>query len=148
LCFFSILLSASIFGRWKSARLIWAIAYLDGYRWFSLSWDDWRTRHREILPTPKLNSSDSQYHGEVSFAIPLQERVTPALFKNVMPLCSWKCNMHCSSPCWLIKLLLRVGRKFCDLEENFAYERQSVPLQATEVTFYCIKDKKFTINLK
>jgi hypothetical protein len=24
------------------------------------SWDDFGTRHREILPTPKLNSSDSQ----------------------------------------------------------------------------------------
>jgi hypothetical protein len=54
LCFFSILLSASIFGRWKSARLIWAIAYLDGYRWFSLSiclecrsWNELRGRNFE-----------------------------------------------------------------------------------------------------
>jgi hypothetical protein len=35
LCFFSILLSLCIFGQWKSDLLIWAIAYLDAYRWFS-----------------------------------------------------------------------------------------------------------------
>jgi hypothetical protein len=37
LCFFSIWLSPYIFGQWKSDLLIWAIAYLDAYRWSSLT---------------------------------------------------------------------------------------------------------------
>jgi hypothetical protein len=42
------------------------------------------TKHRVMLPTSKLNSSDSQVWGAGIFLIPLQERFTPALFKNVM----------------------------------------------------------------
>jgi hypothetical protein len=41
LCFFSILLYACIFCQWKSYHLIWAIAYLDAYRWSSLRWSTW-----------------------------------------------------------------------------------------------------------
>jgi hypothetical protein len=42
------------------------------------------TKHRVMLPTSKLNSSDSQVSGVGIFLLPLQERVTPTLFKNVM----------------------------------------------------------------
>jgi hypothetical protein len=42
------------------------------------------TKHRVMLPTSKLNSSDSQVWGAGIFLLPLQERVTPTLFKNVM----------------------------------------------------------------
>jgi hypothetical protein len=34
------------------------------------SWDGWRTRHRIILPTPKLNSSDFQLLWGVIFCYP------------------------------------------------------------------------------
>jgi hypothetical protein len=44
------------------------------------------TKHRVMLPTSKLNSSDSQVSGAGIFLLPLQERVTPALFKNVMKI--------------------------------------------------------------
>jgi hypothetical protein len=44
------------------------------------------TKHRVMLPTSKLNSSDSQVSGAGIFLLPLQERVTPALFKNVMSI--------------------------------------------------------------
>jgi hypothetical protein len=42
------------------------------------------TKHRVMLPTSKLNSSDFQVSRASIFLLPLQERVTPALFKNVM----------------------------------------------------------------
>jgi hypothetical protein len=37
-----------------------------------------------MLPTSKLNSSDFRVSWVSIFLLPLQERVTPALFKNVM----------------------------------------------------------------
>jgi hypothetical protein len=43
-----------------------------------------RTKHRVMLPTSKLNSSDSQVSRTSIFLLPLQEKVTPTLFKNVM----------------------------------------------------------------
>jgi hypothetical protein len=42
------------------------------------------TKHRVMLPTSKLNSSDFQVWGGRYLLLPLQERVTPASFKNVM----------------------------------------------------------------
>jgi hypothetical protein len=42
------------------------------------------TKHRVMLPTSKLNSSDSQVSRAGIFLLPLQERVTPTSFKNVM----------------------------------------------------------------
>jgi hypothetical protein len=42
------------------------------------------TKHRVMLSTSKLYSSDSQVSGVGIFLLPLQERVTSALFKNVM----------------------------------------------------------------
>jgi hypothetical protein len=68
-----------VYGRWKSARLIWAIAYLDGYRWFSLnreptafiseamlsemgqrysSWDGRYSRENQDLQCSPVYSSD------------------------------------------------------------------------------------------
>jgi hypothetical protein len=49
LCFFLILLSVSIFGQWKFALLILAIAYLDTYRWFSLTKPSLRFLARSAL---------------------------------------------------------------------------------------------------
>jgi hypothetical protein len=42
------------------------------------------TKQRVMLHTSKLNSSDSQVLRAGIFLLHLQERVTPALFKNVM----------------------------------------------------------------
>jgi hypothetical protein len=50
----------------------------------SSSMNNCGTKHRVMLPTSKLNSSDSQVWGAGIFSLPLQQRVTPALFKNVM----------------------------------------------------------------
>jgi hypothetical protein len=50
----------------------------------SSSMNNCGTKHRVMLPTSKLNSSDSQVLGAGIFLLPLQERVTPASFKNVM----------------------------------------------------------------
>jgi hypothetical protein len=51
-----------------------------------------------MLPTSKLNSNDSQVSGASIFLLPLQERVTPALFKNFMIRFSgcggWFFDMH------------------------------------------------------
>jgi hypothetical protein len=50
----------------------------------SSSMNNCGTKHRVMLPTSKLNSSDFQVSWASIFLLPLQERVTPALFKNVM----------------------------------------------------------------
>jgi hypothetical protein len=42
------------------------------------------SKHKVMLPTSKLNSSDFHVLGGRYLLLPLQERVTPALFKNVM----------------------------------------------------------------
>jgi hypothetical protein len=42
-----------------------------------------------MLPTSKLNSSDFQVSRAGIFLLPLQERVTPALFKNVVCCRTW-----------------------------------------------------------
>jgi hypothetical protein len=47
------------------------------------------TKHKVMLPTSKLNSSDSHVWGAGIFLLPLQERVTPTLFKNVMWSLAW-----------------------------------------------------------
>jgi hypothetical protein len=52
-----------------------------------------------MLPTSKLNSSDSQVSGANIFLLPLQERVTPALFKNVMNFAP--SNMSTKMEFWL-----------------------------------------------
>jgi hypothetical protein len=50
----------------------------------SSSMNNCGTKHRIMLPTSKLNLSDSQVLEASIFLLLLQERVIPALFKNVI----------------------------------------------------------------
>jgi hypothetical protein len=79
---------------WSAWWILWALTYqihvVAGKHQAAInsSMNNCRTKHRVMLPTSKLNSSDSQVSGAGIgggiFLLPLQEKVTPALFKNVM----------------------------------------------------------------
>jgi hypothetical protein len=75
---------------WSAWRILWALTYqshvVAGKHQAAINpnMNNCGTKHRVILPTSKLNSSDSQVSGAGIFLLPLQERVTPTLFKNVM----------------------------------------------------------------
>jgi hypothetical protein len=79
---------------WSAWRILWAlichIHVVVGKHQAAISscMNNCGTKHRVMLLTSKLNSSDSQVWGVGIFLLPLQERVTPALFKNVMLLLS------------------------------------------------------------
>jgi hypothetical protein len=75
---------------WSAWWILWTLTYqihvVAGKHQaaFSSNMNNCGTKHRVMLPTSKLNLSDSQVWGAGIFLLPLQERVTPALFKNVM----------------------------------------------------------------
>jgi hypothetical protein len=75
---------------WSAWRILWVLTcqihVVAGKHQaaISSSMNNCGTKHRVMFPTSKLNSSDSQVSGVVIFLLPLQERVTPALFKNEM----------------------------------------------------------------
>jgi hypothetical protein len=92
---------------WSAWRILWALTcqihVVVGKHQAAInsSMNNCGTKHRVMLPTSKLNSSDSQVSRTSIFLLPLQEKVTPTLFKNVM-LCYnlsffMKLQMKCGS---------------------------------------------------
>jgi hypothetical protein len=75
---------------WSTWQILWALTCQihvvvgKHQATISSSMNNCGTKHKVILPTSKLNSSDFQVWGAGIFLLPLQERVTPALFKNVI----------------------------------------------------------------
>jgi hypothetical protein len=77
---------------WTAWWILWALTYqihvVAGKHQavISSSMNNYGTNDRVMLSTTKLNSSDSQVSRVGIFLLPLHERVTLALFKNVMLL--------------------------------------------------------------
>jgi hypothetical protein len=77
---------------WTAWWILWALTYqihvVAGKHQavISSSMNNYGTNDRVMLSTSKLNSSDSQVSRVGIFLLPLHERVTLALFKNVMLL--------------------------------------------------------------
>jgi hypothetical protein len=75
---------------WSAWQILWALTceihVIVGKHQAAInsSMNNCGTKHRVMLPTSKLNSSDSQVSRTSIFLLPLQEKVTPTLFKNVM----------------------------------------------------------------